>query len=75
MLVLKVYAVDITIEWALFIRDKMAKKLLFDEVNFSIKEEIEIISIKRFDVESYTKGYRAYMDECTPEIGETLRLV
>ena len=65
---------DITIEWALFICDKMAKKLLFDEVNFSIKEEIEIISIKRFDVESYTKGYRAYMDACTPEIGETLRL-
>ena len=44
-------------------------------VNFSIKEEIEIISIKRFDVESYTKGYHAYMNEWTPEIGETLRLV
>ena len=75
MLVLKVYAVDITIEWALFICDKMAKKLLFDEVNFSIKEEIEIISIERFDLESYTKGYHAYMNEWTPEIGETLRLV
>ena len=54
---LHVYAVDITIEWALLIYDKMAKKLIFEEVNFPIEEELEIILIKGFDVKSQIKGY------------------
>ena len=37
------------------------------EVNFSIEEELEIILIKRFDVESHITNER------TPEIGETLK--
>ena len=59
---MKVYAVDITIEWVLLICDKMTKKLIFEEVKFLIEEELEIILIKRFDVESQIKGYHAYMN-------------
>ena len=42
-----------TIERVLLIYDKMVKKLIFEEVNFSIEEELEIILIKSFDVESF----------------------
>ena len=35
----------------------MAKKPIFAEVHFSIEEELEIILIKRLDVESHIKGY------------------
>ena len=55
------FAVDI--EWALLICHKMAKTLIFEEVNFSIEEELEIILIKGFDVESHIKGYHIY--RCT----------
>ena len=51
----------------------MAKKLIFEEVNFSIEEELEIILIKRFGVESHIKGYHAYMNKWTPKIGEILK--
>ena len=57
----------------MLICDKMTKKLIFEEVNFSIEEELEIILIKRFDVESHIKGYHAYMNEWTPETGEILK--
>ena len=33
----------------------MAKKLIFEKVNFSIEEELEIILIKRFHVETPSK--------------------
>ena len=48
--------------------------MFFEEVNFSIEEELENILIKRFDVESQIKGYHAYMNEWTPEIGEILKI-
>ena len=57
----------------LLICDKMAKKLIFEEVNFSIEEELDIILIKRIDVEPHIKGYHAYMNEWTSEIGEILK--
>ena len=57
----------------MLICDKMAKKLIFEEVNFSIEEELEIILIKRFDGESHIKGFDVYMNGWTPEIGETLK--
>ena len=57
----------------MLICDKMVKKLIFEEVNFSIEEELEIILIKIFDVESHIKGYHAYMNEWTPEISEILK--
>ena len=41
----------------MLICDKMAKKSIFVEVHFSIEEELEIILIKRLDVESHIKGY------------------
>ena len=43
------------------------------EVNFSIEEELEIILIKRFDIESHIKGYHAYMNEWAPETGKILK--
>ena len=58
---------------SLLIYDKMAKKLIFEEVNFSIEEELDIILIKRFDVEPHIKGYHGYMNEWTSEIGEILK--
>ena len=64
------YAVGITIEWALLICDKMAKQLIFEEVNFLIEEELGIVLIKSFDVESHIKGYHANMNKWTPEIVE-----
>ena len=57
---LNVYAVDITIEWVLLTRGKTAKKLVFEEVDFPIEEESEIIKIMRLDVESHIKGYHIY---------------
>ena len=42
---------SLMIEWALFIFHKIAEKLIFEEVNFSVEEELEIILIKKFDVE------------------------
>ena len=56
-------AVNITTEWALLICDKTTKKLILEEVNFSIEEELEIVLIKRFELESHIKGYHAYMNE------------
>ena len=46
--------------------------MIFEEVNFSIEDELEIILIKRFDIESHIKGYQAYI-EWTPEIVEILK--
>ena len=46
----------------MLICDKMTKKLIFEEVNFLIEEELVIILINRFDVESQIKGYHAYMN-------------
>ena len=63
-----VYAV----EWVLLSCDKMAKKLIFEELNFSIVKE-EIILIVKFDVESQIKGYHIYMNQWTPEIVESLK--
>ena len=40
---LNVYEMDVTIEWALLICEKMVKKLIFEGVNFSIEAELEII--------------------------------
>ena len=57
----------------MLICDKMVRKFIFEEVNFSIDEELEVILIKRFDVESHIKRYYAYMNEWTPEIGEILK--
>ena len=45
-------------------------KLTFEEVNFSIEEELEFFLTKRFDLESHIKGYHVYINEWTPEIGE-----
>lgn len=56
----------------MFIYDKMAKKI-FEEVSFSIEEALEIILIKTRKVERHIKGYHAYMNELTPEIGEILK--
>ena len=42
---------SLMIEWALFIFHKIAEKFIFEEVNFSVEEELEIILIKKFDVE------------------------
>ena len=42
------------------------------ELIFSSEEELQIISIRRFDVESNIKEYHAYKNEWTPEIGEIL---
>ena len=56
----------------MFIYDKMAKKI-FEEVSFSIEEALEIILIKTRKVEPHIKGYHAYMNELTPEIGEILK--
>ena len=39
---------------------KTAKKLVFEEVDFPIEEESEIIKIMRLDVESHIKGYHIY---------------
>ena len=52
----------------------LAKSLISEEVNFSIEEKLEIILIKRFDVQSHIKGYHAYMNAWTPEIGEILKI-
>ena len=41
---------------ALLICGKIAKKLIFEEVDFSIEDELEIILIEKFDVESHIKG-------------------
>ena len=60
---LNVCAVNIMTEWALLICDETAKKLIFEEVNFSIEEELEIILIKRFELEPHIKGYHAYINE------------
>ena len=49
--------------------DKMAKTFIFEEVDFSIEEELEIILIK----DSHIRGYHAYMNAWTPEIGEILK--
>ena len=57
----------------MLICDKTAEKLIFEEVNFSIEEELDVILIKRLDVESHIKGYHVYMNEWTPEIGEILK--
>ena len=35
---LNVYAVDIMIWWVFFICDNMAKKVIFEDVNFSIED-------------------------------------
>ena len=70
---LNAYAADITIEWALLICDKVAKKLIFEEVNFSIEEELEIIFIIKFDVEFRVKRYQAYVNEWKPGIGDILK--
>ena len=48
-------------------------KLIFEEVNFSIEEELEFVLTKRFDVESHIKGYHVYINEWTPEIGEIFK--
>ena len=48
--------------------------MIYEEVNFSIEEELEIILVKRFDVESHIKGYPTYMNEWTPEIDEILKI-
>ena len=42
---------SLMLEWALFIFHKIAEKFIFEEVNFSVEEELEIILIKKFDVE------------------------
>ena len=47
--------------------------MIFEEVNCSIEEVLEIILTKRFNVESHIKGYHAYMNEWTPEVGEILK--
>ena len=47
--------------------------MFFEEVNFSIEEELEFVLTKRFDVESHIKGYHVYINEWTPEIGEIFK--
>ena len=70
---LNVYAVDVTTEWGLLICDKTVEKAIFEEVNFSKAEELDIISIKKFDRESHIKQYHACMNLWTPEISEILK--
>ena len=40
--------------------DKMAKKLIFEKVKFSIEEEFDTNLLNRFEVEFQSKGYHAY---------------
>ena len=49
------------------------KKLILEEVDFLTEEELEIIFIKWFDVESHIKGCQAYMNEWTPEIDKLVK--
>ena len=44
--------------------------LIFKDINFSVEEEIEILLIKGFSVESHFKGYHAFMKEWEPKKGE-----
>ena len=46
---------------------------MFEEVNFLIEQELQISFNKIFDIEYHIKGYHAYMNEWTPEIGEILK--
>ena len=39
-------------------------------MNFSIEEELPIILLKEFELNSNTKGYHAYMMKWNPTIGE-----
>ena len=49
---------------------KLAQKLIFKGVNFSIEEELEIALIKEFNMESHIKGCHTYMKEWVSKIGE-----
>ena len=47
--------------------------LIVKDINFSVEEEIEILLIKGFSVESHFKGYHAFMKEWEPKKGEKLK--
>ena len=46
--------------------------MIFEDVNFSIEEELEIVLIKGFNVESHMKGYYSILKEWSQKKEEIL---
>ena len=51
----------------------MAQWLFIYNVNLSIKEDLSILLVKEYNLETHIKGYYAYMTKWTPKNGEILK--
>ena len=51
----------------------MAQCLFICDINLSIVEDLSILLVKEYDLETHIKGYHAYMTKWTPKNGEILK--
>ena len=51
----------------------MAQCLFICDVNLSKEEDLSILLVKEYDLNTHIKGYHAYMTKWTPKNGEILK--